>query len=1189
MIPLEPVSVFPQILFFTLLLASPALAADNDQENSVPPGAAEPNSPSSWYGEGVRPTEPRSPSEELAGFHLPAGFEVRLFAAEPQIAKPMNLAFDTRGRVWVTNSFEYPYPVTDGTTPTDSVRILEDIDGDGRADRSTLFADGLNIPIGVLPYGDGCLCFSIPNIYYLRDTDGDGVCDQREIVLGPFDTTRDTHGMINSMRMGDDGWVYANHGFNNQSTVAGTDGHEVVMNSGNTLRFRPDGSRVEHVTWGQVNPFGRTSDDWGNDFTADCHSKPISQLVRGGQYPGFGRLDDGLGMIPPMMDHLHGSTAISGLVFISDQRKIPSLANQMLSGNVMTSRINRNAVDYNGATAVARELPDFLTSDDPWFRPVDIRLGPDGNLYVADFYNRIIGHYEVPLEHPGRDRYRGRIWQIRSLAPEHQVDSQRTAPESVEQSWNSPNPTVRSLALQKAVEQPGPSLDQLAKTLIASADEGTVDARITAIWYLQQRGLANVSLLERVTSDPSAILRTHGCRAIAASLDFKQDSAGRLDTDPIIELAVAKLGDENAHVQCAAADALGQTQRSDAIVPLLDLLTTVDPSDHILRQTIRIAVRNISQSQTDFDSSLKTLTGAMTHVQQQALAEIMLAVRTPVAAESLMAFLRRDETPPSESLAMMQHIITHTSPDRLGAVIDLARQISRNQPLMQRTLADALVDTCGTKGIATPPSVRIWLDDLIQVDLDQLTTRLSGGQPLSIAWQDERGNAWPTQTRHTDDTDQTLSVASSFPLGESYMGQWASSPFDCPAEISFRIAGHNRRPDEADSRLNRIELADAVTGLVLQTAFPPRHDAAVAVHWDCQSTQGSSVLLRVIDGDSGAGYAWIAVGGFDPAWLSESDDSLQRILATLTRYRMTDRRADLVALLALVTNDPYHRAQIAATLAELDNHKPLARLLTRASQFAIEPALVDDWIARAQRGETVDEIAQISIFAKELTTAQQVQLAVSLASDTQTVPVLISLIENGLIAPEVLLEKTVWDPLQTVGDANLVGRAETVRATAKPVDVAVEKSMAVLGERLVNFEGNMELGRTLFTKHCAVCHQLGGQGELIGPQLDGVGARNVQRLLEDIMVPDRNVDKAFRTTTFLTDEGSVLNGLVRDENESRVLVVGPDGKTHTIPLSQIELRREAVTSLMPSNFQQTVGDDTVAEIVHYLQRAAPQR
>jgi radical SAM protein with 4Fe4S-binding SPASM domain len=186
------------------------------------------------------------------------------------------------------------------------------------------------------PFGDGALCFSIPNLLYLRDTDNDGVCDRREVVLGPFDTTRDTHGMVNSLRMGEDGWVYACHGFNNQSRIQGTDGHAISMTSGNVFRFRPDGSRVELFSQGQVNPFGLARDRWGFWYAADCHSKPISQLILGGCHPSFGRPDDGLGFVPPMMDHLHGSTAIAGLVHTKDSRFPIPFQDNFLSGNVMT-------------------------------------------------------------------------------------------------------------------------------------------------------------------------------------------------------------------------------------------------------------------------------------------------------------------------------------------------------------------------------------------------------------------------------------------------------------------------------------------------------------------------------------------------------------------------------------------------------------------------------------------------------------------------------------------------------------------------------------------------------------------------------------------------------------------------------------------------------------------------------------
>ena len=116
---------------------------------------------------------------------------------------------------------------------------------------------------------------------------------------------RDTHGMNNAFTRGFDGWLYACHGFNNETRVAGRDQHEIHMQSGNTYRMRLDGDRIEQFTWGQVNPFGMTIDNLGNLFTADCHSKPVYQLIRGGYYPSFGKPHDGLGYVPAIMEHLH--------------------------------------------------------------------------------------------------------------------------------------------------------------------------------------------------------------------------------------------------------------------------------------------------------------------------------------------------------------------------------------------------------------------------------------------------------------------------------------------------------------------------------------------------------------------------------------------------------------------------------------------------------------------------------------------------------------------------------------------------------------------------------------------------------------------------------------------------------------------------------------------------------------------
>jgi putative heme-binding domain-containing protein len=418
----------------------------------------------------VRPTDALTPAEEQTKLHVPSGFTIGLYASEPMINKPINIAFDAKGRMWVTSNTEYPFPAArerwsdaSGASVKDSrdaIKILEDTDHDGKADKVINFVDGLNVPIGVLPYGQGCIAWSIPNIWYYADTNGDGKCDQRTILFGPLGYENDTHGNVASLRMGADGWVYATHGFANRSHFevrpenlhgrkVGDPGTTLDLQSGNVFRFRPDGSAVEIWAHGQVNPFGLCWDAWGNLYSADCHSNPLTQLIHQAYYPSFGKPDDGLGFGPVLCPHTHGSTGLCGALYLTGNRWGEEWNDHMLLGNCVTSKINRDFINYTGATPLAQERPDFLTSEDPWFRPVDLQFGPDGALYVADFYNKIIGHYEVPRDHPGRDRHRGRIWRIEKQDAKVQPDA-GTAQQLEAQTWRfgKPAPSTALSTLQ---------------------------------------------------------------------------------------------------------------------------------------------------------------------------------------------------------------------------------------------------------------------------------------------------------------------------------------------------------------------------------------------------------------------------------------------------------------------------------------------------------------------------------------------------------------------------------------------------------------------------------------------------------------------------------------------------------------------------------------------------------------------
>ncbi|WP_353195800.1 PVC-type heme-binding CxxCH protein [Parapedobacter defluvii] len=349
--------------------------------------------------------------EALSKFRMAPGYEIELFASEeefPDLEKPMQLSFDNRGRLWVATMPTYPHWKPGDPKPNDKILIFEDTDNDGKADKQTIFADSLHLPVGFELAPEGVYVSQGTDFVLLKDTDGDGKADKKEVLLSGFDD-HDTHHAHHAYTADPSGAIYMGTGVFLASDIETPYG-TVRTTNGGFFRYDPNRRKLEFAQLSVPNPWGIAFDDWGQNFYAETSGPAVSWMMPGTVKPIYG-------IFTPksrnLVEEAHQVRPTSGLEFISSRHFPDEVQGDFLINNTIGFLgTKEHTLEDDGTGYKSHHRQDLLRSEDPNFRPVDLEFAPDGSLYVIDWHNVLIGHMQHNQRDPLRDHTHGRIYRV---------------------------------------------------------------------------------------------------------------------------------------------------------------------------------------------------------------------------------------------------------------------------------------------------------------------------------------------------------------------------------------------------------------------------------------------------------------------------------------------------------------------------------------------------------------------------------------------------------------------------------------------------------------------------------------------------------------------------------------------------------------------------------------------------------
>lgn len=588
-----------------------------------------------------------SADEALTKMTLAPGVKVNVFASEkefPELANAVQMAWDPQGRLWVSVWPNYPER-TPTSTLGDSIIILEDTDHDGRADKCIHFLDNLNCPTGFQFYKDGLLVMQAPDLWFARDTDGDGKADTKERVLMGLDSA-DSHHTANSFVYEPGGAILLSDGVFHRSQIETALG-PVRNIDGAIYRFEPRTGKFEtYASYNFMNPHGRAFDYWGNDFITDAT----------GNHTYFGAAISGKIDYPKKHPKLktiwdRPSRPSAGSSIITSTHFPPEYWGNYLNPNVIGFQgIYRLKLVDDGAGIKGERQPDLMSSTDRDFRPIDTSVGPDGAIYVIDWCTPLIGHLQSHLRDSNRDHSHGRIYRLtyegRPLATPPAIAGQPIP--ALLKLLERPENQIRNLAKIELGRHDTAKVIAAAKVWLAALDPTTPDYAhhlTEALWLHQWHNVVDEDLLQRVLNSPNADARAAAVRVLGYWRD-------RLPT--ALTLLQSKATDENARVRLHAVRAASFFSETGATE--IALAATKLPIDYYLDYTIGETLRQLRPLWAKSISEGTAIAGGDPAsfrylLRTLAVAELLKLPRTVDVQENILGRKGINDTVRAEALA----------------------------------------------------------------------------------------------------------------------------------------------------------------------------------------------------------------------------------------------------------------------------------------------------------------------------------------------------------------------------------------------------------------------------------------------------------------------------------------------------------------------------------------------------------